>query len=628
MTRSGRVQLWVVVVLTLLAVLRGSFWAVAAIAPSPIDEMQHFDYVRSVARGDGVPTVGTDHLGDEVLRFAKESPTFIFRSYPYPGDLSGPSWVGADPQYEGIQGPTYYGALAPFYWAGRPWGTIGSFYFVRFGSVLIGALVIPLTWLLARRLLPGRPSAWLLPPILLMALNSVNAGSAPIGNDIVVLTGTAAAAVLLLRGLERRTVASAAVAGLVAGLVLLGKTTAMALVPVLGLLALPHLLRWWRAEDRRSTYRWVGAYAVAFGVPFGLWTLWNLVTYRAISAAAEAEAITGPLQTAYPRSLDTVRDHWQSIRDGFWVGQLVDLVPRYHHLWELAAVGLIAVAGVVAWRRQQRSELGVLGWGAVAYPLTFATIVGVFMVVLGDTGLLLGRYVWVAVVPVVLAMGVALAVLGGPRAGIILVLGFVAVLGWQERTLSHRFLETYYEYDLPGEGLAPVVEQSWTDGHAAAEAILVDVRCPVRVIDLAFVDPPAELVVQSPDGTVTARRTEAIPASFARYWLDVPVEGPLMIPAPSDVAISASEREPAGSLIGAAGDPMLRVHCPADDPGQVRFEQLYDPAHPPVTRSVLFAWPTIWAVGATGAALAAVGWFAWGLAGVRRSAVDDADAVR
>ena len=624
MTRP-RAQLWVVVVLTLFAVLRGSFWAVASIAPSPIDEMQHFDYVRSVARGEGVPTVGSDHIGKEVLRFAKESPTFAFRSFPYPEDLSGPTWVGADPQYEGIQGPTYYAALAPFYWLGRPWGTAGSFYAARLGSVLLGALAIPLAWLLTRRLLPRRPEAWLLPPILLVAINSVTAGAATIGNDIIVLTGSAAAAVLLLRALERKTIGSAVGAGLGAGLVLLGKTTAMAMVPVLGLLALPHLLRWWREDERRDTYRWVGAYGIAFTAPFALWTLWNLFTYHAISAAARAESITGPLQTSYPRSLETVRDHWQSIRGGVWVGQLADLVPRYHHLWEVAAVSLLVVGAIVAWRRGARSELGVIAWGAASHPLTFVTIVGVFMVVLGDTGLLLGRYVWVAVVPVVVALGVACSVIGGRRLGLVLALALVAVSSWEERTLSHRFLRTYYEFNLPGEGLAPVVEQSWSDGYTEADAIEVAVTCPVRVIDIGLVDPPDTIVVRGATGTATASRTEDVPSSFARYWLDDgPLEGPLAIPVDSEVAVSRREREAAGSLVGGSGDPMLRVHCPVDDPGEVRFDQLYEPAHPPVTRSMLFAWPTAWAATATaGAVLAVVGTAVRG----RRRSVDDADTV-
>jgi hypothetical protein len=93
------------------------------------------------------------------------------------------------------------------------------------------------------------------------------------------------------------------------------------------------------------------------------------------------------------------------------------------------------------------------------------------------------------------------------------------------------------------------------------------------------------------------------------------------------VAVSRREREAAGSLVGGSGDPMLRVHCPVDDPGEVRFDQLYEPAHPPVTRSMLFAWPTAWAVTATaGAGLAVVAVVGTTVRGRRRS-VDDADAV-
>jgi hypothetical protein len=606
---AARRQRRVVLVLTALCIARGLFWAVVAIAPSPIDEMQHFDYVRSLARGDGVPTVGKDTIGDEVLEFAKESRTFIFRSLPYPQDVTAEAWVGADPQYEGIQGPTYYALLVPFYWLGRPFGISEAFYLSRIGSVLLGAAVVPLAWLLTRRLLPNRPSAWLLPSVVLAFLASVNAGTATIGNDAVVLTGAAAAAVLLLRVLERRTVAGAVAAGGLAGLVLLGKTTASAMVPVLLLLALPQLRSWWRegAEARARLRRWIVAYAAAFAAPFAVWTGWNVLTYHAFSGAAEAEKLTGALQTSYPRSLHTLWLHLQASHVGLSTSQLADVQSRYHLVWEVALLVLVALAAVVAWRRRDGETGWTIGWGAAAVPLTFLTVAGSFLLVLGETGLILGRYLWVAVVPAAVALGVAASVVAGRRFAIPLVLAVAALAAWQERADTYVWLERHYEGDLPGGGVAPVVDQSWNDGYAQADAVRIDVACLVSVVDIGLEEPPEQLTVAGTGAAVEAQLESAVPAGFARYRLPVPVQGPVRIPLGTGVAVSNEERVPEVSLDGGAGDPMVRADCPAANPGAVRFAQVFA-GHPGVGRGAVRAWPTVQAAGLSVGALVSLGW--------------------
>jgi len=617
--------------LTVFALARGTFWAAALLTPSPIDESQHFDYVRSLARGEGIPTVGQDVLGGEVLHLAKQSPTFYFRSQPYPDDKDAPEWQGAPgaAQYEGIQGPVYYALLTPFYWAGRPWGVAGSFYLVRFGSALLGALAIPLSWLLARRLVPNRPSSWLLPPILLASLNAVSAGSAAIGNDVIVLTGTAAAAVLLLRGLERRSTAAALGAGLVAGLVFVGKTTALALVPLLALLALPVLVRWWREAPWRPMV-WVAVYGTALVAALIPWLAWNLATYGAISGSSEAEAITGSLQVSYAPSIDTFRQHWSGMRRGFWAGQLNDLVPSYGHVWELVAVLAIAIGLVVAWRR--RSGHGwAIAWGALSYPLSFAAVAGFFLMAFDRSGLILGRYTWVALVPLVTAIGLGLGAIGGRRFGLALCLSVTSLVLYREVEVTHTFLRVAYENDLAAPRLAPVIEQSWNDGYGAADAVKIDIPCPATVIDLGLQKPPHDITVETRNGDVAGTLVSTKVAEFTRYQLAMPVSGIVEIPVTTGVAISVPEREPAGSLVGGTGDPMLRVHCAAEDPRAIRFEQLYSTIHPPLTRSMLYAWPVAWVVvsgiAAFGALLSAL--VPRPRPRRRRSADgDDADALR
>lgn len=601
--RAGRRQVWWVVLLTLIALARGTFWASVLETPSPVDEVQHFDYVRALARGEGVPRVGEAMVADEILAMAKASPTHFFRSEPYPPDKDHVAWRGspAAAQYEGIQGPVYYAILTPFYWAGQPWGVLGSFYLVRFGSALLGALAIPIAWQLSRRLVPDRPWMWLLAPVLLASLNAIQAGAAVVGNDVVVATGTGAAAILLLRALDRPTSGGAILAGGAAGLLLLAKATALALVPVLLLLAGARLFRWIR-EDLGRASRWSALYIVAFAAPMASWTAWNLATYGAPSASAEVEAVTGPVQDSYGRSFDTIRQHWSGVRDGFWAGQLNDVLPRYGHWWELFAATAIVLGVLVAVARRDRVGW-ITAWGGAAYPLTFAAVAGFFLLAFERSGLLLGRYAWVALIPAVLGLGLALGIIGGRRFALALCLVVTTGALWWEVGMVEDYVQGTYEQPLAGPGLAPVVEQSWNDGYAAAAAIQIDVPCRSSVLDLGLQDPPAQITVIRAGGTTAGELIASKNAEFARYRLREPVSGQVEVPVDSGVAVSAVELEPAGSLLSGDGDPMLRVHCPVADAGAIRFDQLYSVGHPPLTRSFIRTWPVLWVV-ASGAALA------------------------
>jgi hypothetical protein len=583
-----------VLLLTFVGLARGTFWAAVLETPSPLDEIQHFDYVRALAHGEGVPVVGQTMVDDEVLQLAKASPTFYLRSAPYPPDKDHQAWRDATvaAQYEGIQGPVYYAVLTPFYWAGQPWGVTGSLYLVRFGSVLLGALAIPVAWLLSRRLVPDRPWMWLLAPVLLTSLNAIQGGAATVGNDILVATGAGVAAVLLLRGLDRRSVGSAVLAGGASGLVLLAKATAFALVPVLLLLAGVQLFRWLR-EDRALAARWSAAYVVAFGAPMALWTAWNLATYGAPSASAEAEAITGPVQVSYARSFETVRRHWSAVREGFWAGQVNDVRPGYGYWWELVALAVITLAIVVAVRRRDQAGW-VAAWGGAAYPLTVTAVAGFFLVAFERSGLLLGRYAWVALLPIVLAVGLSLGIIGGRRFALVLCLVVATGALWLEVDMVKEYVSQTYEQPLAAPGLAPAVEQSWNDGYAAAQAIEIDVPCRSSVLDLGLQAPPRRITVVRAGGTTDGELVETKNAEFSRYRLREPVSGRVEIPVETGVAVSGTELEPAGSLVGGDGDPMVRVHCPVDDAGRVRFNQLYDMGHPPLTRRFIHAWPALW----------------------------------
>src|SRR5256885_1666492 len=136
--------------------------------------------------------------------------------------------------------------MAPAYWVGRPFGFLAAVYAVRTASLLLGLLSIPLAWMLARRLFPSRPSAWLLAPVLLTAISGFNASTAFVSNDALVVTASATACVAFLWALEQLSVKRAAVAGLLFGVAVVNKTTTVSLVPFLGLAFLLWAVRPWQ----------------------------------------------------------------------------------------------------------------------------------------------------------------------------------------------------------------------------------------------------------------------------------------------------------------------------------------------------------------------------------------------
>jgi len=130
--------------------------------------------------------------------------------------------------------------MVPAYWLGHHWGVEASLLVVRLATVLLALVTVPLTWLLARRLFPRRPAVWLLAPALLVTISGLSFGS--VTNDALVLTLGAAATVATLRALSRPDRWWTMGSGFLVGLTLVTKTSALGLVPFLGLAVLAWLI--------------------------------------------------------------------------------------------------------------------------------------------------------------------------------------------------------------------------------------------------------------------------------------------------------------------------------------------------------------------------------------------------
>ena len=159
--RQRLVHRLVLALILAFGLAKGGYWAVTTQVWNPVDEAQHVGYVESIATGHGIPTVGQDLLSDDIMASLKASPTSEFRSHTFRPDNTDPKWSSTRAQYEAVHGPIYYALMAGPYWVGHPWGITGSLLAIRLGTVVLVLGAVPLTWLLARRLFPRRPAAWL-----------------------------------------------------------------------------------------------------------------------------------------------------------------------------------------------------------------------------------------------------------------------------------------------------------------------------------------------------------------------------------------------------------------------------------------------------------------------------------
>jgi Dolichyl-phosphate-mannose-protein mannosyltransferase len=598
----------VVALLVLVAVVRGGYWALTFEVPSPADEAQHLCYVESLAEGDGIPTVGHDRLSDGVMALTKASPTYFARSRPYTSLASDDNWGAAAQQYEAIHGPTYYALMVPAYLIGRSSSELSAFYAVRLASVLLAAAAIPLGWALARRLFPDRPLAWLLGPGLLVAVNGFTASAATISNDTLIITGSVASLLLAARAAASPRSWPALLAGAAAGAVFVGKSTGLGLFPLAALVVLAL-----HRAGGAVTERWVRR-VLAAGLGAGAvtlpWIAWNLTTYDAISAADAVDAITGNLQSVIEPGIDALRRHWTGARVSFWESGLLTADASYRRSWDLIAL-ILGVSGLGAalrrWRQGEALPLAALN---LSFAVAFATLIAFFFLVLGGSGLLLGRYLFVALVPLLLGLGASALALVGPRWAPTLVLAIGSFVLWQEIDLTDRYQATTYEETSLDPSLAPVVDQSWNDGLVRADAVVVDAGCPVEVLQLGLEHPPATITVQSDAGEVAGRRVANLHTSFATYELAAAAGGQLRIavPAGTGVAVSAADLEPRAELVGGDADPLVRAWCRlgSEEAARMRFEHTFDPQHLDLDRDLLRAWPRVWFAAALVATVAAL----------------------
>ena len=416
--RRGAVAYAICLAPALLVALGQPIW-------SRVDEAQHADYVAQLAAGV-YPVEAETTIRPEIA--AEMARTGIFRwnlpgrqplpatrdasqFTPIPSGLTAQAvnvWVRRHLwwfSYEAFQPPLYYLLAAPIWKAASAVaGVEGGIYAARvFNALLLGALG-PMCLALSSLMFPDRPRAAWAAVVMTALLPGLLLNGTQVSNDTLAAALGAAAVLAMLAGTARRwPIPWAALAGLLLGLSVLAKLTAVGLALPLGA-----ALLWTAVRRDRPWPRQALAAAVAGGVAaavVGPWLLLNVHLYGDPLPALATRRLLGVIFPPHPLSPGYVKDSLFHAFSTFWTGEPHDSVPL--HRLVTYSMGLwfpLAGYGVVRQHLKRGGLpgsallwLGVLaGVGELAWAVVTLQISGIG----GQTP---GRYLYPAVAPTVVA---------------------------------------------------------------------------------------------------------------------------------------------------------------------------------------------------------------------------------
>ncbi len=293
------------------------------------DEPAHYNYVRHLAEGRGLPELKLGDWDAAYLDFLKAN------RFPAGADIS-------PIRYEFHQPPLYYLLLTPVYLAAG-----GSLLVLRLTSLAIGAAAVVGVYLAARRLCPAEAGVALGAAGVAAALPQNLAVLGSVNNDAL---AEAVASALLVWGLVgltgRRTAGWALAGGLLAGIGLLTKTTVYPLVALAVLLPLA-------PEPKAGGPARLRIFALMAGVALlvgGWWFIRNAAVYGGLDIfglgrhdqVVVGQLRTGPLspRLALEWSLTAFRSFWLQLG---WMG-----VPAEDWVYGLlGAVTFLSLGGLV-----------------------------------------------------------------------------------------------------------------------------------------------------------------------------------------------------------------------------------------------------------------------------------------
>jgi 4-amino-4-deoxy-L-arabinose transferase-like glycosyltransferase len=272
------VQLAALLVVAVATVARFPVWAL-------VDEAAHFDYVQWIAEDRRLPVLDEDPVHPEVLAIDE-------------GVYPGPPRVPAEERglfgrsYEGFQPPLAHLVATPVYAAAGDHER--KLRALRALGVVLLAVAVWLTWLLARRAVPQAPLAAFSLALTFFLWPGVVVRAGTFSNAALEIALGAALSLALWRALTERSERWLVAAGALTGAALLTKLTMLAFVPALAVVAFTFL-----REGRRLAVAAAGALPAAILAP---WVIFNFAEYGAPTGSEEVQALMEP--TLNPERVD------------------------------------------------------------------------------------------------------------------------------------------------------------------------------------------------------------------------------------------------------------------------------------------------------------------------------------
>jgi 4-amino-4-deoxy-L-arabinose transferase-like glycosyltransferase len=337
------VQLAALLVAAVATAARFPVWAL-------VDEAAHYDYVQSVAEDGRIPVLDEDRVHDEVLAIDEGV-------YPGPPRVPASERELFGRSYEGFQPPLAYLLATPVY-------AVPSDHEVKLralrvlGVVLLGVVVL-LTWLLARRVVPDAPLAAFSAALTFLLWPGVVVRAVTFSNAGLELVMGVALSLALWRALTERSDRWLVLAGLLTGAALLTKLTLMAFLPSLAVVLV--------AFVRAGRVRVAAGAAALPAVMLAPWVALNLANYDEPTGSATVQHLMDPVLNPAGRDFgagDLPAKHVALLNgvlpDEWWVEFLSTAKRRLRDVFAVLVLAVPAVAAIRLPGAERRPALVVL----------------------------------------------------------------------------------------------------------------------------------------------------------------------------------------------------------------------------------------------------------------------------
>lgn len=206
----------------------------------------------------------------------KQADGSVVSAVTYLGNYLPSGWI-----YTANHPPLYYLLMAPVYGLTSAENPESQLYALRLAAIPLGMITVLLAWLTVRRLFPGDRFLAVTVPTLVAFQPQIAYEAAMLNNDILAIATTSACIYLVVVGLQNRfTVGLCAWLGLLLGLAVLSKSTAVIVMPVIGM-AMIMRLGW------KNVLEWLPKGALVLGITAVLaapWYAYMLDTYGNLTA--------------------------------------------------------------------------------------------------------------------------------------------------------------------------------------------------------------------------------------------------------------------------------------------------------------------------------------------------------